>query len=245
MSQSSKSNAQSIPAKEPGANISEIKRMAEVHLFTDAELESKKLIYSGMKNRNALNTFRELRTKLLQITTKENFVVTVTSVCPKGGSTYVAANLASVFSLDQSKTSLLIDCNLYEPGVDKLFNLHTDYGLTDYLVDSTVDVEDIIYASGVPRLRVMPVGSHCEGGAEYFSSQKMQHFLHAVKTRYPDRFIFIDAPPIGTSAEARIISQLSDYTILVVPYGKVTSGQITNSLGAIEKDKFAGMIFNN
>ena len=48
---------------------------------------------------------------------------------------------------------------------------------TDTTSTAPIDVEDIIYASGIPRLRVIPVGSHCESGAEYFSSQKMQHFL--------------------------------------------------------------------
>jgi capsular exopolysaccharide synthesis family protein len=245
MSESRTNKVVSVTPRDPAANIAEIKRMAEVHLLSDAELELRKILFAGMKNRNVLNVFRELRTKLLQKTQKENFVLCVTSVCEGAGNTYMASNLAAVFSLDQAKTALLIDCNLYQPGVETLFKLSADDGLTDYLVDSTIDVEDIIYASGVPRLRVIPVGSHCESGAEYFSSQKMQHFLAAVKQRYPDRFIFIDTPPIGTSAEARIISQLADYTVLIVPYGMVAAGQIAKSVDAIEPEKFAGLIFNN
>lgn len=245
MSPVKSSLSQTRASRDPAAKVAEIRRMAEVQLLSDADLEARKILYSGMNNRSALNVFRELRTKLLQKTDKENFVLCVTSVCPGGGATYMATNLAAVFSLDQTKTSLLIDCNLYEPGIEKLFNLNADDGLTDYLVDTGIDVEDIIYASGIPRLRVIPVGSHCEGGAEYFSSQKMQHFLNAVKERYPDRFIFIDAPPMAESAEAQIITQLADLTLLVVPYGMTTPGQITKSVDAIEPDRFAGIVFNN
>jgi capsular exopolysaccharide synthesis family protein len=227
------------------AGIAEIRRMADVQLLDRAELEKRKLISPDMKNRQVLNVFRELRTKLTKLAGDRNFIVTVTSVCSKGGTTYMAANLAAVFALDQAKTALLLDCNLYDPGLESLFSLNTDFGLTDYLIDTTIDIEDIIYASGIPRLRVIPVGGHCEGGAEYFSSQKMQEFLAKVKNRYPDRFVFIDAPPIGTSVEARIISQLSDYVILVVPYGKATQGQILESIDAIEPEKFAGIVYNN
>jgi len=222
-----------------------IGRMAEISPWTSAELDDRKIIYPGMANTTILNTFREIRTKLVQAADKKNFVLMVSSVCAKGGSSFIAMNMAAVFALDPTKTSLLIDCNLYQPTAHNLLGVQPDFGLTDYLVKPELDIDDIIYASGVNRLRIIPVGEHIEGGAEHFTTDRMQEFVSSIRARYPDRFIIIDAPPVGLSAEGQILAELSDYSLLVVPYGKVTEQQINAGLSAAGKDKVAGVIFNN
>ena len=62
-----------------------ISEMAEIRRLNTDELVAKKLIYPGMKQRDILNSFREIRTKLLQQSPKENFVVLVSSICEGGG----------------------------------------------------------------------------------------------------------------------------------------------------------------
>ena len=226
-------------------SVNQIKKMAEISPLTPAELEDQKIVFPGMANGAVLNTFREIRTKLVQKAEKNNFVLMVSSVCHDGGGSFIALNMAAVFALDQTKTALLIDCNLYKPTASRLLGVEPDFGLTDYLVNPELDVDDIIYATGINRLRVIPVGGHIEGGAEYFTSERMQQFIQSVKARYPDRFIIIDAPPVGLSAEGQILAELSDYLVLVVPYGKVTDQQIMSGVNAAGKDKVSGIIFNN
>ena len=227
------------------AGIESIKRMEEISLLTDDELDQLKLIHPRMSNRTALNKFREIRTRMMQLSQKKNFVVMVTSVCAQGGASFVSANMAASFSLDKTKTALLIDCNLYDPPQGVFLNASGEYGLTDYLVDPTIRVEDIIYASGISRLRMMPLGRHVESAAEHFSSERMSQLINAIKKRYPDRFVFIDAPPVTTSAETNILSELSDFVVLVVPYGKVTHSQIQASVESVSGARLAGIIFNN
>ncbi len=226
-------------------NANQIKQMAEITPLSAAELEDQKIVFPGMANGAVLNTFREIRTKLVQNADKNNFVLMISSVCDGGGGSFVALNMASVFALDQTKTALLIDCNLYKPTANRLLGVEPDFGLTDYLVNPDLDIDDIIYASGIDRLRVIPVGGHIEGGAEYFTSERMHQFIQSVKSRYPDRFIIIDAPPVGLSAEGKILAELSDFLVLVVPYGKVTDQQVMSSVSAAGKDKVSGIIFNN
>jgi len=236
-------NADSSATRSQGPSL--IEKMAEIPPLSREELEELKIIFPSMGHAGVLNTFREIRTNLVQIANRQNFILMVTPVCNEGGGSFVAINMAAVFALDQTKTALLIDCNLYRPTAHKLLGVDPDYGLTDYLVNPILDVDDIIYASGIDRLRVIPVGKHIEGGAEHFTSDRMQQFIQSVKDRYPDRFIIIDAPPVGLSAEGRILAELSDYLALVVPYGKVTETQIRASIDAAGKDKVTGIIFNN
>ena len=222
-----------------------IGRMGEVERFSIEEMDRHKIIYSGMSNLKVLNVFRELRTQLLQINNKNNFVCMVSSVCHGGGASYIATNLAAVFALDKAKTSLLIDANLYAPSLERLIIGEASAGITDYLSDPNLSVKDIVYATGVPRLRVVPIGGNSEAAAEYFSSEKMLQFIAELRSRYPDRYIFIDAPPIADSSEARILSEISDMVVLVVPHGGCTAEDVGAAIEIVGKNKLSGLVYNN
>jgi Mrp family chromosome partitioning ATPase len=232
-------------ASETEADAASIRKMGEIDQFTPEELDRLKLIYSGMRNAQSLNTFRELRTQLVQTSKNSNFVCMVTSISPKGGASYVASNVAAAFALDKAKTSMLIDATLYAPSLETLIIGEAATGITDYLSDSDVDIKDVVYATGIPRLRVIPIGGNSEGAAEYFSSSKMQHFIDEVRSRYSDRYIFIDAPPVVDSSEARILANIVDMVVLVVPHGGATLEQIEAAIKIVGKTKLAGLVYNN
>ncbi len=231
--------------KQSASGHGKISNMAELGRMSVEEMAARKIIYPGMPQKGVLNTFRELRTELVKLAGNRNIVVMVTGVSSHSGTSFVSTNLGAVFALDKTKTAMLIDCNLYDPSLSSLLDVEPDYGLTDYLAEEKLDVNDIIYATGIPRLRVVPVGTHTEAGAEYFGSSRMKHFVDGLKTRYPDRYLIIDAPPIGLWAEARILADLSDYVVLVVPYGRVNEAQVTAAIDALGEEKLAGIIFNN
>lgn len=231
--------------KQSGSTQGKISNMAELSRMSVEEMAERKIIHPGMSQKGVLNTFRELRTQLMKLSENQNIVVMVTSVAANSGTSFVSTNLGAVFALDKTKTALLIDCNIYDPSLNKLLDVEPDYGLTDFLAEEKLDVNDIIYATGIPRLRVVPVGTHTEAGAEYFGSSRMKAFIDGLKSRYPDRYLIIDAPPIGTWAEARILSDLSDFVVLVVPYGKVNEAQVASAIDALGEEKLAGILFNN
>lgn len=222
-----------------------IAKMGEVDQFSQQNLDQLKILYAGMPSFETLNVFRELRTQLLQKANKQNFVCMVSSVCPGGGASHIARNLAAVFALDKAKTSLLIDTNLYSPSANELILGEPELGITDYLGDDALDVKDVVYATGVPRVRAIPIGSNSEAAAEYFSSKRMLRFVDEIRNRYSDRFVFIDSPPIVESSEARILAEVADMVVLVVPHGMVSIEVVSLAVDIVEKNKLAGLIYNN
>jgi len=69
--------------------------------------------------------------------------------------------------------------------------------------------------------------------------------MYDIKERYDNRYIVVDGPSIGTSADARILSEICDYTVLVVPYGGVTTGVLDSIIDEIDERKLAGIVINN
>lgn len=238
---------QTNPTIEEGVadSISRIEDMGEIESFDTQQLDALKLVYPSMPNTNLLNVFRELRTLLLKSQKGKNFICMVTGVGFEGGASYVAKNLAAAIALDKAKTSLLIDANLYAPVLNELIIGDPEHGITDYLSHNHLNIGDIVYATGIPRLRVVPLGDNKEGAAEYFSSQKMNQFVEEVRTRYPDRYIFLDAPPITNSSESRILNEVADVVLLVVAHGQCTPGQIQAAVDMVGKDKLLGLVYNN
>lgn len=233
------------PPLEDDQNREEIQRMAEFGRLSYAELESLKVIYPGMRQAPVMNAFRELRTKLYQLAgDRDNFVLLITSLTPNGGSTFVTTNLGAAIALDESKTALVVDCNVYAPALHQLLPIEPDFGLVDYLENIMLDTKDVIYSTGVRRLRLIPAGTRQLPGSEFFTSSRMRRLIQELRTRYRDRYILIDSPPIGSSADARILAELCDYVMLVVPHGQVTAEQIQTSIEAIDPAKLAGVIFN-
>lgn len=222
-----------------------IKDMAEVALMSQDEMAAYKIIYPGMQQRELLNSFRDLRTRLVQKSGGENFVLLVTSLAYGSGSSFVAMNSAASFALDEQKTAIYLDCNFENSFAEKILKNNKDYGLVDYLEDPALELKDIIYSAGIPRLRIIPPGRGGETSVEKLASARMQQLISDLKSRYPDRFIVLDVPPVSESSLARILSHVADLAVLVVPFGKATPGQVMSGIDAVGEQKFCGLVFNN
>jgi len=224
-----------------------ISSMGEVDSFSNDMLDELKLVYPGMAGQAVLNVFRGLRTRLMKASGGKNFSCLVTSVCSKGGASHIVRNLGAAISLDKSKTSLLIDANLYNPSLADLVIGEPEQGLTDYLseTESGLSIKDIVYATGVPRMRVIPLGGNGEAAAEYFSSRKMVGFAEEICKRYSDRFIFFDSPPLLEASETQILFDIVDFVLLVVPYGRATHEQVEEAIEKIDRSKLVGIVYNH
>ena len=167
----------------------------------------------------------------------------VTSCVPGDENSSTVLNLATAFSFDKSKTSIIVDCNITSPEIGKALNLETDKGLVDFLEDESVGIESVIYETGIKRLRLVPAGVEREVATEYFTSARMTGLIKELVKRYPDRYVFINSAPITESADTRILVELCDYVLQVVPYGKSTTHKIKESIDSIDRNKLLGVVF--
>lgn len=222
----------------------QIAKMQEPRTLTSDDLDERRIIYPESKNRALVNRFRSLRTKLLELSGGNNFTLVVSGACEGSGSSFVALNLAAAFAFDQAKTALIIDCNLRNPTIHSRLDIITDSGLTDFLDDPDYDIARILYPTGIPRLRLIPAGSQRESAAEFFTSFRMKQFIQAVRRRYPDRFIVIDTASVDESPDARILAELCDYSMLVVPHGRMTPGAVEAAAQSFDPNKFVGAVIN-
>lgn len=217
--------------------------MRNPHPLSITDMKKNKLVYSGMKNRAVLNAYRELRIKLMDMSDSSNLMVMISSVDGNDNSIVTALNLAISFSLDVNSSALLVDCNPYGTDLQNLVTAKFDTGITDYFLESNLSLEKIIYPSGIDRVNVIPAGGHASMAVEQFSSQAMQELMYELKNRYSDRFIVINAPPVLTSSEARVLTKYCDHSVLTVPYGRADVDAIEESVEALGAANVSGVVY--
>jgi Mrp family chromosome partitioning ATPase len=105
-------------------------------------------------------------------------------------------------------------------------------------------MEPIIHRTGIPRLRLIPSGKPRETSGEYFSSFRMRAALDSLRCRYPDRYLFLDGPSVRGSPDARILSDLADFVVLVAGYGRDTPAAIAQAAAIFDPNRFAGVVFD-
>ena len=219
--------------------------MGQEKLFTKKEMHEIGIIHPNMDDQGVVNAFRNLRTSLLAKMENYNSCLMVSSVSKGGGASFTAYNLAAAFTFDHQKTAILIDCNFNNPTLATRLKVDCQYGLKDFISGNVNDVSKIVYPTGVPRLRLIPGGSSDTDMVEFFTGQKMYSFLNEVRSRYANRIIILDAPPVLESADTKILAELADYLLLVVPYKGATPNVITKTLSSFDQNKIVGMVLNN
>jgi len=234
-----------IELKNKTSSSKQIALMEEGDIYSADELDRMKIIHPDSDNLAVINRYRELRTQLIHKSNGDNFVVMVTSCESTADTGLSTINLASAFAFDESKTSLAIDCNLRNPSFSRIIDKDFENGITDYFEKDDVSTDDIMYSSGIKRLRVIPSGVKKESASEYFTSMKMRSLMRELLQRYSDRYVFLNAAPILDSADTKILVDSCDYVILDVPYGKVTTKRIKEAVNAIDANKLAGIVFSD
>jgi protein-tyrosine kinase len=226
----------------------DIANMSDERLFSDRQLDLLGIVHPRSKNRAMVDAMRQLRTKLYSLKPEGNFSLLVSSVVPESGGSFISLNLAATIAFDKARTAMLVEANLHTPILHKLMKLigrENSAGLLEYLERPELGVEHIVNPSGIPRMRCVPIGSHQEISAEHFTSARFKQFMVDTKERYDNRFVIVDGPAMTTTADARILSEICDFTVLVVPYGGVTPGALDSIIDEIDERRLAGIVINN
>lgn len=218
--------------------------------LTTRQLEDRRLIHRHESVRKHADAFRELRTRLLSLGggiggDAGNFVTLVVPVRHGCGGSFVARNLAAAFAFDETKQALLVDCDATHPAQGEALQVDGERGgLIDYLENESTPLGDIVYPTGVPRLQLIPCGRIRETPGESFSSFRMRAMIDSLRAHQGNRHLILDGPPVEGSPDARILSDLADFVVLVVGYGQVSSEAVDKAVASFPPEKFAGVVFN-
>ena len=135
----------------------------------------------------------------------------VTSAEHGDGRSWLAANLAVVFSQLGERT-LLIDADLRRPRQHALFCLENRLGLSSILAERA-DVEAICALPALPSLSVLPAGAIPPNPHELLARPAFARLLDQARAQFD--LVIIDTPPLGDYADGQTVAMRSGAALVV------------------------------
>jgi capsular exopolysaccharide synthesis family protein len=178
-------------------------------------------------------SFRSLRVNLQYLTLgKEDNVIGVTSSITNEGKTFCSINLAAALALSGRKT-VLIDADLRKPRVAASLQINSELGLSSFLAGDC-EINDIINATPLDELNVIPSGPIPPNPLDLIGNQKMEELIRDLKKVYD--VVVIDSPPIGYVSEYVILMKYTNANIYVVR-SNYTSRNHLEKINKLYQDK--------
>jgi succinoglycan biosynthesis transport protein ExoP len=187
--------------------------------------------------------FRTIRTNVLFSSVDEGSrTIVVTSTGPGEGKTIVSSNLALALAQARQRV-LLVDGDLRRPQVHSYFSHLQEPGLSNFIVGNA-EAGDVIRASGIPDLWLLPSGLVPPNPAELLGSARFKDFLATLKERFD--WVIIDSPPVMAVTDACVMAHLAHGVLFVVGAEMTSRKAARRALKQLElaRARFMGAVLN-
>lgn len=206
-------------------------------------LRNKKVIASNT-NDTISDQYKVLRTQVLQSLKKNQWnSLIITSPNEGSGKTLTSINLAISLAREVNHTVLLVDLDLRRPSIQQYFFLQEQMGISDYLTDN-VELSKILFNPSLERLVILPGNKSFNNSSEMLSSPKMVKLVEEVKSRYPNRIVIFDMPPVLYCDDVIAFSPYIDAIMLVVEEGKTRKDELEKTNRLLANKNIIGTVLN-
>jgi protein-tyrosine kinase len=210
----------------------------------NTDVLTERRVVAMLKHDPMAEVFRMLRTKVLkQLRANDWNSFAITAPTQGAGKSMIAANLAIAMSMEVNQTVLLVDLDLRNPKIHWYFDINVEHGLRDYLLDD-ISLTDILVNPGFERLVLLPGKGKTIGSSEMLSGSKMRKLAQEIKSRYQNRIVIFDLPPILSTDDVLVSTNYFDAALLIVEEGKNKPDEVTKALQMLSGTQLLGTVLN-
>lgn len=171
-------------------------------------------------------------------------LIMVTSALPGEGKTFTSINLAMSIAMEYDSRVLLVDGDVAHPSLPSMLGTPHAPGLLDLLTRDDIDVADALVKTNVERLTLLPAGSRQRRSTELLASEQMASLLRELASRYSDRIIIFDSPPLLATTEARVLATHMGQIVMVVAADATSHNALQQALATVESCDIVLMMLN-
>jgi non-specific protein-tyrosine kinase len=130
------------------------------------------------------------------------------------------------------RRTILVDCDLRRPSLHTLFNLSSEPGLTNMVLDET---EAPLQKTGVENLWLLASGPKPPNPADLLGTQKVDKVIEQLIAQAD--IVLFDAPPVIAVTDAAVLGAKVDGVLLVIQAGKTRRDHAERAKELLEKAK--------
>lgn len=159
-------------------------------------------------------------------------VIAVTSSTPGEGKTTFAAALGGLLTkMNASRRVLLVDLDLRQAKLAVALGLNERGGTIDEYLMGTKTIDQCIQRQAMSGVDYICASPNTPNAPEILESHAMKAALATFSERYD--LVILDSPPVMAVSDARIISQLADYTIFIVHWARTPRDVVKTAVAAL------------
>ncbi len=171
-------------------------------------------------------------------------LIQITSSLPHEGKTFVSLGLALSIGLEHDCTVLLVDADVTKQHVTQLFGLSDRPGLLDLIADETTIATDLIVATDIDGLRILPAGRRNPCAPELIASKHTENVFAALAREFDDRVVLFDTAPVLATNEAQLLAKLVGQVLLIVRADHTPQNVVKEALSLLEGSRAIGCVLN-
>ena len=235
------SNGQPVPASDFSDTVIFKSRVVKPDL---AHLEQEKIL-GPMASGSSASPYKMLRTQVLrrmdQLGTN---TLAVLSPHAGAGKTLTAINLAITIAAETGRTALLVDVDLRNPTVSRRLDFDPSLGVEDCIQAKRPVQDAMVKLAGYDRLTVLPARNRVANSSELLTDEVAGRLVHELRTRYANRIIIFDLPPVLEADDALAFSKHIDAGLLVVQESKTKREDVSRTIEVLQDLKIVGTVLN-
>jgi capsular exopolysaccharide synthesis family protein len=190
---------------------------------------------------SVVEQFRRMAAVLHKAQTADGIrIVMVTSAAQSDGKTLTAINLALALSGSYKRRVLLIDADLRRPSIGKAWGLNGSGGLSEGLKAQGEQKLKVIPIT--PTLTLLPGGAPDPDPMSSLTSARMRRILEESVTQFD--WVIVDAPPMGPVADANLLAEMVDTTVLVVRAAQTQYPFVQKAIETLGRERILGVVLN-
>lgn len=193
----------------------------------------------------AASAFRMLRTQVLQRMDANGWrSLAIFSPTAEDGKTTTAINLAIGLAHDRLHTALLVEFDFKKPTIASRLGLAPEVGVEDVLSGHAELADCLYHPEGFERFVVLPARSAVMHSSELLAGPRSRELVSELRTRYPERVILFDLPPVLASDDALAFAPLVECGLVVAAEGYTGRDDLVRTVELLNKTPLVGAVLN-
>jgi capsular exopolysaccharide synthesis family protein len=200
----------------------------------------RKLVVNDKTDPVAIEQYRRLTAALQELRLERRLkALLITSALPAEGKTLTAANLALTLGEWRAQRVLLIDADVRQPSIHRLFHIPNKTGLSHVLQSEGGDVP-LSHVSA--NLSILTAGHPDSNMAAQLTSDRMQDLVDQFTGQFD--WVLVDAPAVGVIPDAHLLARITGAVLFVIRAESTPYADVERAVRALGPDFVVGTVLN-